>query len=71
MMGRRLLSRLLTTTKGRVFLIWNWAALRFEGVKQSSMASQHAVFLAAGIVIVLLYSFSAGALLQWRLWRLG
>jgi hypothetical protein len=48
MMGRRLLSRLLTTTKGRVLLIWNWAALRFEGVKQSSMASQHAVFLAAG-----------------------
>jgi hypothetical protein len=52
MMGRRLLSRLVTTTKGRVLLIWNWAALRFEGVKQSSMASQHAAFLAAGIVIV-------------------
>lgn len=60
MMGRRLLSRLLTTTKGRVLLIWNWAALRFEGVKQSSMASQHAVFLAAGIVIVLLLLIFSG-----------
>jgi hypothetical protein len=60
MIGRRLLSRLLTTTKGRVLLIWNWAALRFEGDKHSSIASQHAVFLAVGIVIVLLLLIFSG-----------
>jgi Pentapeptide repeats (8 copies) len=60
MMERRPFSRLLTTTKIRVLLIWNWAALRFEDIKQWSMASQQAVFLAAGIVIVLLLLIFSG-----------
>jgi uncharacterized protein YjbI with pentapeptide repeats len=54
------LSTLLKTTKDHVLLIWKWAALQFEGVKQSPMARQQAGFLAAGIAIVLLLLIFSG-----------